>query len=190
MVRYLHFFSLSFYIFFLILQGGPISISDDAVTALSVVEETCKKAADMDPNLTYKFCVTSLQAIPRSHCANLRGLGLIAMKLSRTNATHTKLYIKKIMKKKKKLEPFYRSCLESCLELYSNAIYSTRDAIKYYKSRSYLEANVQFSAVMDAPSTCEDGFKEKEGLRSPLTKKNNDLFQLTALVLSIIEMLR
>ncbi|RZC69292.1 hypothetical protein C5167_032386 [Papaver somniferum] len=112
------------------------------------------------------------------------------MKLNRTNATHTKLYIKKIMKKKKKLEPFYRSCLESCLELYSNAIYSTRDAIKYYKSRSYLEANVQFSAVMDAPSTCEDGFKDKEGLRSPLTKKNNDLFQLTALVLSIIEMLR
>ncbi|KAI3896519.1 hypothetical protein MKW92_011088 [Papaver armeniacum] len=186
MVRYLHFFSLSFYIFFLILQGGTISISDDAVTALSVVEETCKKAANMDPNLTYKFCVTSLQAVPRSHCANLRGLGLIAMKLSRTNATHTKLYIKKIMKKKKKLEPFYRSCLE----LYSHAKYSTRDAIKYYKSRSYLEANVQFSAVMDAPSTCEDGFKDKEVLRSPLTKKNNDLFQLTALVLSIIEMLR
>ncbi|KAI3892044.1 hypothetical protein MKX03_030878 [Papaver bracteatum] len=57
--------------------------------------------------------------------------------------------------KKKKLGPFYRSCLENAIN-------------KYYKSRSYLEANVQFSAVMDAPSTCEDGFKDEEGLRSLL----------------------
>ncbi|XWS45772.1 hypothetical protein CRYUN_Cryun14cG0008000 [Craigia yunnanensis] len=29
-----------------------------------------KKCAQRDPNLSYNFCVTSLQAAPKSHCAD------------------------------------------------------------------------------------------------------------------------
>ncbi|OVA02472.1 Pectinesterase inhibitor domain [Macleaya cordata] len=182
-----HFSCLSFSLLILI-HVGATSVCNSANTTVNLVEETCKKAADEDPNLTYKFCVTSLQAVPKSNCTNLKELGLISMKLTKTNATHTKSYIKKLLKQKN-MDPFYKSCLKSCLELYSNAVYSIKDAVKYYKGKHYLEANIEMSAVMDASTTCEDGFKEKEGVQSPLTKKDKDMFQLTALALSIIEML-
>lgn len=43
--------------------------------------------------------------------------------------------------------------------------------------------------MIDAATTCEDGFEEQEGVVSPLKKRDDDAFKLSALALSIIKML-
>ncbi|XWS77365.1 hypothetical protein CRYUN_Cryun01aG0255000 [Craigia yunnanensis] len=167
-----------------------ISISTfHSITANDLVRQTCKKCAQRDPNLSYNFCVTSLQAAPKSHSADdLRELGIISIKLLGRNLTNSRSCIKELLKNK--LDPFIRSCLHDCFDLYSDAIPATEQAIDDYKSKHYDDANIDVSSVMDASTTCEDGFKEKEGVVSPLTKSNNDTFQLSAISLSIINMLR
>ncbi|XP_007052414.2 PREDICTED: putative invertase inhibitor [Theobroma cacao] len=162
-----------------------------AVTSTDLIRETCKKCAGRDPNLSYNFCVTSLQAAPKSHCADdLRDLGMVSIRLVRRNLTNTRSYVEELLKNKKLVDPFVRSCLHDCFNLYSDAIPSTKEAIKDYKSQHYDDANIDVSAVMDAATTCEDGFKEKEGVVSPLTKRNNNTFQLSAISISIVNMLR
>ncbi|KAJ4727325.1 Pectinesterase inhibitor [Melia azedarach] len=159
-----------------------------AITAHNIVRETCKKCAQSDPNLSYNFCLTSLQAVQSSHCANLRELGIISMKLTRQNLTNTKSFIKELLKNKK-LDPFTKGCLNDCFELYSDAIPTLKQTLKDYKSKHYEDANIGVSSVLDACTTCEDGFKEKQDAVSPLSKRNNDTFQLSAIALSIINML-
>ncbi|KAF8369656.1 hypothetical protein HHK36_032322 [Tetracentron sinense] len=56
-----------------------------------------------------------------------------------------------------------------------------------FKTKDFYVANVGVSSAMEASSTCEDGFKEKEGAVSPL-KKDRDFFQLNAIALAIINM--
>ncbi|KAK8650464.1 hypothetical protein V6N13_140103 [Hibiscus sabdariffa] len=156
----------------------------------SLIRKTCKKCAQSDPNLSYNFCVTSLQAAPNSHCAdNLRQLGKISIKLLGRNLTNSRSYIKELLKNKR-MEPFVRSCLHDCFDLYSDAILTAKQAIQDYKAKRYDDSNIDVSSIMDAATTCEDGFKEKEGVVSPLTKRNSDTFQLSAISLSIINMIR
>lgn len=80
--------------------------------------------------------------------------------------------------------------MNDCFELYSDAIPSIKQAMKYYNVKRYVDANVEISAVMDAATTCEDGFKERKGIVSPLTKRNDDVFKLSAMVLSIMHILQ
>ncbi|XWS32477.1 hypothetical protein CRYUN_Cryun23aG0161900 [Craigia yunnanensis] len=165
------------------------SSTSHGITANDLIRQTCKKCAQSDPTLSYNFCVSSLQAAPKSHCADdLRELGMISIKLLRRNLTNSRPYIKELLKNRR-LDPFIRSCLHDCFDLYSDAIPTTKQAIDDYKSKLYDDANIDVSSVMDASTTCEDGFKEKEGVVSPLTKRNKDTFQLSAISLSIINML-
>lgn len=168
---------LSIFLFHLLLQG---SFGID-------LNQTCREIVDGDPNVNFSFCMTTFQAVP-CHTVNLDGLGLIAMNLTRSNASSTIRYIQRILKQKA-LRPYMRNCLKDCLDLYSDGVSSLNDAVNDIKIENYNEANVQISATMDAPVTCEDGFKEKKGVKSPLTKRNADTFQLSAIVLSIISML-
>lgn len=85
-----------------------------------------------------------------------------------------------------------KGCLQDCLELYNDAISSTKQAMEQYKSENYMDANTYLSSIMDDATTCEDGFMEREGqdqVVSPLTKRNNDTFQLSAMALSIVQMI-
>ncbi|XP_062175155.1 putative invertase inhibitor [Alnus glutinosa] len=159
-----------------------------ATNGNNLIHKTCKTCAQSDPNLSYAFCVTSLEAVPSSCRADLRQLGNISIKLTRHNVTKTRHRITKLLEKKK-LEPFVRGCLNDCFELYSDVMPSLKQALKAYKAKRYKDANIAVGSVIDASSTCEDGFTEKEGVVSPLTKTNNDTFQLAAMALSIINLL-
>ncbi|XVF33678.1 hypothetical protein REPUB_Repub17cG0188800 [Reevesia pubescens] len=179
-------FSLFLFFFFFLIF---ISTCHGITANDSLIHQTCKKCAQRDPILSYNFCVTSLQAAPKSQYADdLRELGIISIKLLRRNITNSRSYIKELLKNKK-LDPFVRSCLHDCFELYSDAIPATKKAIDNYKSKHYHDANIDVSAVMEFSTTCEDGFKEKEGVVSPLRKRNNHTFQLSAISLAIINML-
>ncbi|XP_054782905.1 putative invertase inhibitor [Prosopis cineraria] len=174
-------------------------LSFNATTSFNhLIQETCKKSSESDPNISLNFCISSLESDPRSHSVtSLTNLGLISMNLIRTNVSESRVYIEHLLKKTKKKkntkgskDRYIREYLKDCLELYSDAITTLEEAIGDYKRKRYVDSNVKVSSVLDASSTCEDGFEEKRGVVSPLTKRNNDTFQLSAIALSIIEMVR
>ncbi|XP_062000549.1 putative invertase inhibitor [Rosa rugosa] len=158
-----------------------------SITANNVISETCKECAQKNPSLSYKFCVTSLQADPNSQGADLRQLGLISMKLVQHNVTNTRRFIKHLLKNEE-LDKFVRMYLDDCLDLYTDAIPSIKQAVKDYKMKDNRHANIEVSSVAGAATTCEDGFEERPGLVSPLTKRNNEMFQLCVIALRIINM--
>nr|XP_043622802.1 putative invertase inhibitor [Erigeron canadensis] len=172
------FLALSLSLFFIYTNGQDL------------IYKTCKTSSLQDPNVKLQFCTTSLQAAPASHCADLKGLGMMSIRLVRYNVTDTRCYIKQLLQNTKKLDPYVKACLNDCFELYSDAIPAIKQAMKSYNSKRYFDANVQISSVMDATTTCEDGFKDKKGVISPLTKRNDATFQLSAMALSIMNIIQ
>ncbi|OVA02471.1 Pectinesterase inhibitor domain [Macleaya cordata] len=157
------------------------------VNGTDITNETCTKAADSDPNLNYNFCLSSLQSNPKSLTSDLQGLGVISMELCLSNGTNINSHIGKLLEGQIiEVNPSAIKYLKDCLELYTDAIYDTQDAIKAFEANDYSSANIKMSSVMDASTNCEDGFKEEgHNLVSPLEKENSDFFQLTAISLAI-----
>ncbi|MBA0821777.1 hypothetical protein Goarm_018617 [Gossypium armourianum] len=85
---------------------------------------------------------------------------------------------------------FARNCLKDCSELYSLAGSSLEAGLDAFQAVDYGTANAEISAALDAPVTCEDQFKEKKGLVSPLTQENNNFRQLTAIPLAFMKMVQ
>ncbi|XVE57510.1 hypothetical protein DITRI_Ditri04bG0096400 [Diplodiscus trichospermus] len=155
-----------------------------------VIRDSCNKAAKDDPNINFDFCVTSLQQNPKSKTTtSTQELVPISIEIATSNATSISSVISKLLKNKQ-LGKFTRSCLEACSQLYSEAGCDLQRGGQAFESKDYETANADISAAMDAPETCEDGFKEKEGLVSPLTMENNNFFQLTAVPLAFIAMVQ
>ncbi|XP_060207520.1 putative invertase inhibitor [Lycium barbarum] len=153
---------------------------------LDLINSTCKECSDKSTDINYNFCVTSLQAIPASHVTNLQGIGLVAMELALKNATNTISTIEKMLSSKE-FEPFAMDCLRDCLELYADAIAMLVDAFAAFLYKQLDAANIFMRTVMDATSTCDEGFTEKKGELTPLAKENNNLFQLSDISWCIIK---
>ncbi|XP_038905481.1 putative invertase inhibitor [Benincasa hispida] len=167
-----------------------LAFSFQSTASNDIVLRTCEISAASDPNVRLDFCLRSLAADPASDTADLYELGAISIELIGRNATSTRRYIDRLLKKKKKLSPdsYVRPRLSDCKELYSDAVETVGDSSAEYARKRYEEVNVKLSSVMDAVTTCEDGFKEMEGGISPLTKRNGDVFELTAIALCILNM--
>ncbi|KAM7521044.1 hypothetical protein LguiB_020006 [Lonicera macranthoides] len=73
--------------------------------------------------------------------------------------------------------------------LYSDAISSVKEAMKNFNSKKYVDANTELSSVLDAAAICENGFRERKGVVSPLTKRNNYTFEFSAMALSIMHLI-
>ncbi|KAH6813068.1 hypothetical protein C2S51_022086 [Perilla frutescens var. frutescens] len=165
-------------------------ITIETTSGKSLINSTCLDIAQDDPNIDYSFCTTSLQAAPASHCSTLQGLATISMKLLRYNITDTRCFIKHLIKKNRASDPYLRVCLSDCFELFSDAIPSVKQAMRDYAKKRLDDANVEISSIMDGATTCEEGFKEKRGVVSPLTERNNHTFQLSAMALSILHIIQ
>ncbi|CAA2945754.1 invertase inhibitor [Olea europaea subsp. europaea] len=165
------------------------SITSYSAMAQNLINQTCKTFGQNDPNINYNFCTTSLQADPASQNATLQELGMISIRLIHSNVTDTLIYIENLIENNE-WDSYTKQCLSDCFELFSDAISSAKQAMKYYYERHYGDANVQLSAILNDATTCEDGFKEKKGVVSPLTKRNCDTFQLSAIALSAVNMLQ
>lgn len=160
-----------------------------SISANDTLSRACELSAASDPNVRLDFCLQSLAAAPGSDTADLYELGALSIKLIAWNATSTRRYIERLLKNEKKSpDPYVRPRLSDCEELYIDAIKAVGDAAFEYGRNRYEEVNVKLSSVMDAVTTCEDGFKEMEGRVSPLTKRNGDVFELTAIALSILNL--
>ncbi|KAI3441920.1 PMEI domain-containing protein [Psidium guajava] len=154
----------------------------------NIIHGSCKRAADGDPNISYEFCIACFEADPTSQPTSIEDLALMSINLTISNATEISSRILKLLQNKR-LSHFAQDCLMACSELYSDACSKLRGVVDDFGSRDYYKANVDVSAVMDAAVTCEDGFKERKGLVSPLTKENDMFFQMNAISLAFIAML-
>ncbi|GFP90469.1 putative invertase inhibitor [Phtheirospermum japonicum] len=172
-----------FIIFFL-----SILIMIQATSSQTLIKSTCKTSVANDPTISYNFCTTSLQAAPASRCATVAGLGSISIRLVRYNITDTRCHVKQLLQNKT-LSPYVKQCLDDCFELYSDAILSVKQAMRHYNAKQFDDANVQISSVMDASTTCEGGFADGKVV-SPLSKRNNDTSQLSAIALSVVRIVQ
>ena len=75
------------------------------------------------------------------------------------------------------------------MKLYLGAVLTIVDSVGAFLSEHYINAKLWLSLVMEAVTTCEEGFAEKKGEVSPLTKRNHDLIQLCNTALCIIHLL-
>ncbi|CAK9173351.1 unnamed protein product [Ilex paraguariensis] len=180
------FFSISFCFLFFLLPHENNSSSVNAVS-VDLVNTTCKQCASKSAIFNYDFCVTSLQAVSISHVTNLQGLAIIAMELALGNATSTISTIEKMMTSGT-FDPFAMDCLRDCVDLYADAASMLVSSIAAFLQEYFDAANVLMSAVMEATSTCEDGFTEKEGEVTPLTTENYNLSELSGISLCIINL--
>ncbi|XXG51013.1 hypothetical protein AAC387_Pa02g4883 [Persea americana] len=153
-----------------------------------LIQDTCKEVSSKDPNINYNFCITALQSDPRSTTADLAGLGTISIQLTMAVVNKTGAHAQQLIKSGT-FDSYDRQCLDVCLELYYDATSTLTDSLKALEEKSYDDANIWVSSVMDVSGTCEDSFKEREGHGSPLTEENDYLFQLSAIVLAIINKL-
>ena len=154
-----------------------------------IVIPTCEKCEATDPNVNYTLCIKSFDSVPKSHRSNLKGLGVIAAKLALANATSIRAKAKRVLRHHKPKSPAMKSCLQTCLELYSDSAQSLRDSARAIRARRYDDANTLLSSAVDAPATCEDGFGE-EGIESPLTADNDEFSGHAVIALSMITMLQ
>ncbi|KNA07117.1 hypothetical protein SOVF_174720 [Spinacia oleracea] len=154
-----------------------------ATGATNLINQTCKNSSKNDPNINYKFCVYALQSAPASRCANITRLGLMSITLIKHNVTDTRCTIRQLLQEKKKS----MTALKDCLELYSDSLPTLREATTDYRAKRFVDANEKVSSVMEAATTCEQGFEDL-GV-SPLTQRNDRIFQLSAVALSIMNVL-
>ncbi|XP_042026865.1 putative invertase inhibitor [Salvia splendens] len=167
-----------------------LSITIHLSSSQSLLNTTCKAMSADSPNIKYGFCATSLQAAPASQCASTRGLATISIRALRYNVTDTRCFIKQLLKNRR-WDPYAKQCLGDCFDLYSDAISTVKQAMKDFNARRFDDANVRISSVMDAATTCEDAFAEGgNAVVSPLTKRNADAFQIGAMALSVVGMIR
>ncbi|OMO77150.1 Pectinesterase inhibitor [Corchorus capsularis] len=155
-----------------------------------VIKGSCDEAAKDDPDhniIKSDFCVASLKANPKSKTATIiEDLVPIAIEVAIANATATGSTVSKLLQNTT-LDKFTRSCLEACSELYSNAGSDLQSGGEAFKSKDFGTAKFDLSAAMVAPVTCEDGFNEKQGVVSPLTKENENMRQLAVIPLAFID---
>jgi pectinesterase inhibitor-like protein len=155
-------------------------------TPHDLIDQTCEKCANQSVILSYSLCSTALPVVPVSHSTNLEGLALIAMELALENVTNTLATIEKLLGGES-LDNYVIGCLTDCLELYSDAVWRIVDSVDVFLSGNYEVSRIWMSSVMEAASTCQQGFEEK-GEVSPLTEENYNLFQLCGIALCIIHL--
>ncbi|KAI3905304.1 hypothetical protein MKX01_039995 [Papaver californicum] len=117
--------------------------------------------------LNYDFCVSAFESNPKSKTSDLSGLGVISMELYVNNATNLLPYISKLLEDGKQ-ERFVKQALDTCLEVYTDAIRCANEAITAFKNNDYNNASVNVADVFSA--TYEDGFNERN-LTFPLRKQ-------------------
>ncbi|KAE9597405.1 putative pectinesterase inhibitor domain-containing protein [Lupinus albus] len=173
-------FTLSLVIFFLFLFQCS---SNDS----NLIPQSCNDASNNDPNLTYDFCVSALEAnISKNNPpTNLEDLVGISIQITQTNGTNMIANILKLLNNQT-FSQYAKACLQDCLNLYKGSISTLNDAYVAFKAKDFGTANIKLGAALDTSTICEDQFKDKKGEVSPLTKENKVYFQLNVISMAFV----
>ncbi|XP_020093035.1 putative invertase inhibitor [Ananas comosus] len=146
------------------------------------VEEACKSAADKHSAVSLQHCISALGSDPRSHSADLHGLAAVAVKLAIDHATSTESKIDDLID----LEPTpsVKERLSSCLEVYSDAVDSLRNALDNLNARLYDKATNLLTSSLTAAESCEKVLEGAKGLSS-VVADDRDYGKLASIALGI-----
>ncbi|KAK7330852.1 hypothetical protein VNO77_25056 [Canavalia gladiata] len=158
----------------------------------NLIPQSCSEASKNDPNLSYDFCVASLEdASPKwkPPPTSLEDLVGMSIQLTKSNGTNIVSIILELLKNKS-FDQYAKACLKDCFDLYTDALSALQDAMDAFKSKDLDTAGIKASAALDDSVTCEDQFKDKKRETSPLTKENHLYFQLNVISLAFIQLFR
>ncbi|KAK9282033.1 hypothetical protein L1049_004945 [Liquidambar formosana] len=80
-------------------------------------------------------------------------------------------------------------CLETCQENYSDAIDNLKSAVDAIATHDVGTMNSMLSAALTDFTTCEDGFAEMPGVKSPMAKFDDTLTKLASNCLAIVSLI-
>ncbi|XP_019105602.1 putative invertase inhibitor [Beta vulgaris subsp. vulgaris] len=179
---------MEYYSMFLILF--IISLSYCLANATNIVTDTCMNISKSDPDyIKYDFCVKTFESDPRSSNTSIDGLVEISFNLSSSKAISISTTIAQLLKDPK-FDPFGKSALQACYEIYSDAPDDLQAGLEALKRGDFSTANVRVSGALDIAPDCEDSFQDKQGEVSPLTKDNSEFFQLVDISLAFTVLLK
>ncbi|CAL9172804.1 unnamed protein product, partial [Musa hybrid cultivar] len=148
--------------------------------------KACRDAANSSPNINYDFCVAELLPYPGSGSADQKSLTVIAATLAKDKTTSASATVKSLLARTS--DPKTKQGLESCGSVYEDLFSDLNTSIPAIKEGRLVDAKTYLSAAVDAPDTCEDGFKDLK-VPSPLTKEDSDLTQMCTIALAFTNML-
>ncbi|THU54820.1 hypothetical protein C4D60_Mb11t00100 [Musa balbisiana] len=118
----------------------------------AAVSETMGKACNQ--TLDSVFCITSLQAVPKSDSADLPALALIALNLTYSNVTSSAT--KLLALQREATSPAIKNSFEACLMLYNNIFQPLRWASQFFVAKHYDVAQAMFATPLFAPTNCAE----------------------------------
>ncbi|KAG9442969.1 hypothetical protein H6P81_018823 [Aristolochia fimbriata] len=123
----------------------------------TLIPQTCQKATQSNPGLSYDFCVKTLQS-------------------SSKKGRHALV---------KTQDPYAQAKLSECKRLYAEAWSDAKQAKYAFKTNNGAEANMHMGYALNKAVTCEDSWNEEKGHVSLLTKENYNLEQLCRMGVAI-----
>uniref|UniRef100_A0A2N9GTR2 Pectinesterase inhibitor domain-containing protein n=1 Tax=Fagus sylvatica TaxID=28930 RepID=A0A2N9GTR2_FAGSY len=142
-----------------------------------------------DHTLYKALCVKTLQSDPESHAAaNIHILAKVVLKHAASEANQILDQITKLHGQTS--DQVIEQCLSDCSENYQDAIDQVEDAQLALESNGYDDLNTWITAAMSDADSCEQGFNDQPGHKSPITDLNNTFSQLCSIVLALTNQLR
>merc|ERR1711879_1030068 len=170
--------TMPFPILFLVLL---LAVPTHQTATSDLISKTC------DQTLYKDYCKTVLGAAPESDVKDLPSLTKYALKMASLNGVKIHKKIDQISKSNK--DEFIQQCLDDCSEIYQDAIDQVEDSTAAVDGKSYNDVNTWVTAAMTDSQTCEDAFKEQDGVKSPLTDDNTKFNQLCSIILTMSNLL-
>ncbi|KDP23455.1 hypothetical protein JCGZ_23288 [Jatropha curcas] len=143
-----------------------------------LVTQSCQKTLYKD------FCLSALGSV---QATDLQSLTKAALNIESSKGTGILKLTADLIKKSS--DPVLKSALTDCSEDYDNALDEIKDSLRAIEAKSYGDVKTWVSAAMTYSGSCEDGFKEKPGLKSPLTTVNTEFNQLCSIILTFTNLL-
>ncbi|XP_078161825.1 putative invertase inhibitor [Carex rostrata] len=149
----------------------------------SFLSDACSKAAANDEAINRDFCLTSLQADPKSASANLTGLFHISINLAIKNTTRAVSHIRHLLSNS--AYAHLKDDLSLCRDQYTEALGYLYDATKQISlSSNDNRTNVDWKIT--AALTSMDDCQDESSNQSILSKEHDNTFQLCAMALNFL----
>ncbi|KAJ0983750.1 hypothetical protein J5N97_002106 [Dioscorea zingiberensis] len=175
----------SFSFLLIVLLQLIICLSFPGGGAAANLEEICQKASSSSVNMTYDFCLTSLQPIPGTREVDTKGLASITINLSISNFTSTREKIADLQSKA--TDQSVKDALQICSVRFGNGDASLKIAQTSLGQDHIQDALSSVRAAAGSAVVCANAFSER-GIQSPISD-TQDGFLLCNLAAYIIQLL-
>ncbi|PON65863.1 Pectinesterase inhibitor domain containing protein [Parasponia andersonii] len=149
-------------------------------TITALLSTACKHAEHKD------FCVSMLVSDPNIHDADLKGLGLIALRQASSNASDISEYVKTLLNDSS-LDPAVQDGVSECLEHYLDAAEQLDDSVAALLADAHKDVDAWIGVALTDSISCDAALSE--GHESVLGGKNEVFRQLCDNALAINKVL-